>query len=56
MERAAMAQVIGCVHDRSMNTGIGMTTKATQILVHQGQCARYEGLESGPHLFTTQRR
>jgi len=50
MESAAMTQTFG------NNAATGITGRATQILVHQGQCTRYAIFDSSPQRLTTQRR
>lgn len=47
---AAMTQTLG------NRAAAGITGRAIQILVHQGQCTRYDIFESGPQRVTTQRR
>lgn len=47
---AAITQTFG------NRTAAGITGRAIQILVHQGQCTRYDIFESGPQRVTTQRR
>lgn len=50
IDKTAMTQVLG------NRTATGITGRAIQILVHQGQCTRYAIFDSGPQRVTTQRR
>jgi hypothetical protein len=48
--RVAITQTFG------NRTATGMIGRAIQMLVHQGQCTRYDIFDSGPQRVTTQRR
>ena len=50
IERAAMTHIFG------NREATGITGRAIQTEVHQGQCTRYDIFDSGPQRVTTQRR